>query len=169
MKMRPTLFVTVAFALQIPFAGVLVAQKAPVTDLSGTWVINLAKSDFGTLPPPTVDSSMITRVGTTYQIDGTTDFGGQGTQHLVTTWPVGDGETTTDLPNGVSMHTTTKVQHDTTTFSSTISVQGKTVALQSGRMYRSPDGKTLTRDMEMQPLAGPNTEPMHFRLVYDRR
>ena len=169
MKMRVTILIV--FALLAHSAGLLVAQGARPsgTDLTGTWVINRAKSDFGTMLPPTIDSSTVTRVGTMYQIEATTDFGGQGTQHQVLKWPVGDGETTTELPNGASMHMTTKLQHDTTTFSSTISVQGQTVALQTGRMYRSPDGKTLTREMEIQPLAGPNTEPMHFRLVYDRR
>jgi hypothetical protein len=169
MRIRPA--VLIVFALLAPSVRLLVAQAAPstATDLTGTWVINRTKSDFGTMPPPTIDSSTVTRVGTMYQIDATTDFGGQGTQHRVFNWPVGEGETTTELPNGASMNTTTKLQHDTTTFSSTISVQGQTVALQTGRMYRSPDGKTLTREMEIQPLGGPNTEPIHFRLVYDRR
>jgi hypothetical protein len=169
MRIRAALLIV--FALLAPSARLLIAQQAPPTgtDFTGTWVINLAKSDFGTLPPPTIDSSTVTRTGTMYQIDATTDFGGQGTQHSVLNWPVGEGETTTDLPNGATLHTTTKLQHDTTTFSSTISVQGQIVALQTGRMYRSPDGKTLTREMEIQPLAGPNTESLHFRLVYDRR
>jgi len=149
----------------------LAAQQGPPagTDITGTWVINLAKSDFGKLPPPTIDSSTVTRVGNVYQIDATSDFGGQGVQHHVLKWPVGEGETTNDLANGATIHTTTKIQHDTTTFSTTISVQGQVVALQAGRSYRSADGKTLTREMDMQPMAGPNTDPIHFRLVYDKK
>lgn len=163
--------IVIALGLVAPSSRRLVAQNAPPpgTDITGTWVINRAKSDFGAMAPPTIDSSTVTRVGTMYQIDGTTDFGGQGTQHRVLKWPIGDGETTTDLPNGASIHTTTKLQHDTTTFSSTVSVQGQTVALQTGRMYRSADGKTLTRELEVEPLVGQTSEPMHFRLVYDRR
>lgn len=158
-----------AVVLQASLASVLVAQQAPGTDISGTWVINHAKSNFGPLPPPTIDSSTVTRIGTAYRIEATTDFGGRGTQHQVLKWPVGEGETTTDLPNGATIRTTTKIQHDTTTFSTAISVQGETVAIQTGRTYLSPDGKTLTREMEVQPMAGPNDEPMRFRLVYDRR
>jgi hypothetical protein len=169
MKIRPAVLIALGFLA--PSARLLVAQGAPATgtDLTGTWVINRAKSDFGTMAPPTIDSSTVTRAGAMYQIEGTSDFGGQGTQHLILKWPIGDGETTTELPNGATMHTTTKLQNDTTTFSSTISVQGQTVALQTGRMYRSVDGKTLTREIEIQPLTGQNSEPMHFRLVYDRR
>jgi len=168
--MRTSTAVLIAFALIAPSAG-LAAQQAPVTgaNIAGTWVINVAKSDFGTLPPPTVDSSTITRVGNVYEITSTSDFGGQGTQTRKLTWPVGDGEASNDMPNGATIRTTTKVAHDTTTFSSTIAVQGQTVALQTGRTYLSPDGKTLTREMDIQPMAGPSTDPIHFRLVYDRK
>jgi hypothetical protein len=165
--MRTTL--VIAFAFMAASGRLLVAQQATGADMTGTWVINRAKSDFGMLPPPTIDSTTATRVGAMYQVETTSDFGGQGIQHLSYKWPAGEGESTNDLASGATIHTTTKVQHDTTTFSSTISVQGRTVALQTGRMYRSPDGKTLTREMEMQPLAGPSTDPMHFRLVYDRK
>ena len=167
MRLRATLVIALA-VLAAP-SRLLVAQQSVGADMSGTWVVNRAKSDFGVLPPPTIDSTTTTRIGAMYQIETTSDFGGQGIQHLSYKWPVGEGEATNDLPNGATIHTTTKIQHDTTTFSSTISVQGRTVALQTGRSFLSPDGKTLTREMEMQPLAGPSTDPMRFRLVYDRR
>ncbi|HEY1953201.1 MAG TPA: hypothetical protein VGG76_10370 [Gemmatimonadaceae bacterium] len=152
-------------------SGISAAQQAPPAgpDLTGTWVINRGKSDFGTMAPPTIDSSVVTRVGAMYQVDATSDFGGQGMQHLVVKFPIGGGETTTDLPNGATIHTTTKIQGDTSTFVSTISVQGRPVALQTGRVYRSADGKTMTREIDVQPVAGPSTDPLHFRLVYDRK
>lgn len=168
--MKAITAVSVVLALLAPSARLAAQQTPPAgTDLTGTWVINLAKSDFGALPPPTIDSSTITRVGTMYQIESTSNFGGQGVQHNVLKWPVGEGEATNELPNGATIHTTTKIQHDTTTFSSTISVQGQVVALQMGRTYRSPDGKTLTREMDIQPTAGPSSDPLHFRLVYDKK
>ena len=168
--MRTSAAVIIAFALLAPSAG-LAAQQAPAigADITGTWVINLAKSDLGKMPPPTVDSSTITRVGNVYEIVTTSDFGGQGTQHVTLKWPVGEGESSNDMANGATIRTSTKVQHDTTTFSSTIVVQGQTVALQTGRTYLSPDRKSLIREMEIQPTAGPNTDPIHFRLVYDRK
>jgi len=167
--MRTSRALLIAFALLTPSAG-LAAQQAPAkgADLTGTWVINLAKSDLGTMPPPTIDSSTITRVGNVYEIASTSDFGGQGTQSRLLKWPAGEGEASNDS-NGATIHTTTKALADTTTFSSTISVQGQTVALQTGRTYLSPDGKTMTREMDIQPMAGPSTDPIHFRLVYDRK
>jgi hypothetical protein len=168
--MRTFAAALIAFALIAPSAR-LAAQQAPITgaNLTGTWVINLAKSDLGPMPAPTIDSSTITRVGNVYEIASTSDFGGQGTQHRVLKWPVGEGEATNAMDNGATIRTTTKVQHDTTTFSSTIAVQGQTVAFQTGRTYLSPDGKTLIREMDIQPMAGPSTDSIHFRLVYDRK
>jgi len=168
--MRAFTAVSIVVTLLAPSARLAAQQAAPAgADLTGTWVLNRAKSDFGTLPPPSIDSSTITRVGNVYQIDATSDLGGQGTQHHVLKWPVGEGEATNDMANGATIRTTTKVQHDTTTFSSSISMQGQVVALQTGRTYRSADGKTLTREADIQPLLGPSTEPMHFRLVYDKK
>jgi len=162
--------VSIVVLLLAPSTRLAAQQAAPMgADLTGTWVLNRAKSDFGPLPPPTIDSSTITRVGNVYQIDATSDLGGQGKQHRVLKWPVGEGESTNDVANGATVHTTTKVAHDTTTFSSSISMQGQVVALQTGRTYRSADGKTLTRETDIQPVAGPNTDPIHIRLVYDKK
>jgi hypothetical protein len=173
--MRNRIALLIALALIWPLAPVL--AQSPSTqpppskgiDLTGTWVVNRAKSDFGPIPPPTIDSSVVTRDGNMYQIDATSDFGGQGRQHNVIKWPTGEGESTTTLPNGATLQTTTKIQNDTITFISKVSVQGQAVALQSGRVSLSADGKTLTRELDIQPLAGPSTESLHFRLVYDKR
>ena len=167
MRIRATL--PLILALLLSFARPLFAQQTRGADLSGTWVINLAKSNFGRLPPPTVDSFTVTRAGTMYQIEATTDFGGQGRQNLAYKWPVGEGETTTDLSNGATMHTTIKAVHDTLTYSTQISVQGQTVALQTGREYLSSNGNLLTREMDIVPLVGPSSEPIHLLLVFDRR
>jgi hypothetical protein len=168
--MRTSAAVLIAFALLAPSAS-LAAQKAPPigADITGRWVINLAKSDLGTMPPPTIDSSTITRNGNVYEIVSTSDFGGQGTQTRTLKWPAGEGESSNDMSNGATIRTTTKVLADTTTFSSTIVVQGQTVALQTGRTYLSPDRKNLIREMDIQPMAGPSTDPIHFKLVYDRK
>jgi hypothetical protein len=155
--------------LQLSAATHLAAQQSPATDLTGTWIVNLAKSNFGKLPPPTVDSFTVTRTGTMYQFDATTDVGGQGKQHLVYKWPVGAGEATNDMANGATVHTTVKLHSDTMVVASEIQMQGQTVALQSGRVFRSADGKSLTREVEVQPVAGPSADPIRLLFVYDKR
>jgi hypothetical protein len=166
MRMRAALLLSLV--LQVSTSGFATAQS-PATDLTGTWVVNLAKSNFGTLPPPTVDSFTVTRAGATYQFDATTDVGGQGKQHIMYKWPVGAGEATNDMANGATVHTTVKLKGDTMVVASEIKMQSQTVALQTGRVFRSPDGKSLTREVEIQPLGGPSTDPIRLLFVYDKR
>jgi hypothetical protein len=154
--------------LQLATAGVLVAQQSPAGDLTGTWVINPGKSTFASMPAPTVDSLVVTRVRGMYQFETTSDFGGQGKQHLVYTWPIGEGEVTNNV-TGAIVHTTIKMKADTILPTSQITMQGETVATQTGRVFRSADGKTLTRDVLIQPASTMGGDPIHVVFVYDRR
>lgn len=137
--------------------------------LVGTWVLNVHKSTFGSFPAPTVDSIVVTRVGSVYQLDVTSDMGEASVQHFKYPVPVRDSEMTLDLPDGSRMRTTFKHHQDTVAFTSEISAQGHPTARQRGRMYPSADGRTLTRDVIITPLAGPSTAPIHVVLVYDKR
>jgi hypothetical protein len=152
-------------ALAVPIPCVVRAQAIDVT---GTWVIDMAKSDFGKFPPPSFDTSRVTRRGNQYRVESITDFGGQGPQHIVYMWPVGDGDVINDLPNGATMKTTTKMHGDTITFVSQVIVNGNAVASQTGRMYETA-AATLTREVDIQPLVGQSAAPLHFVLVYQRR
>jgi hypothetical protein len=142
---------------------------APLIDLSGTWVLNVRKSTFASLPVPTVDSIIVKRVGPIYRLDVTSDMGEETVQHFTYPVPVRDSETTLDLPDGSRMRTTFKHHRDTVTFASEISSQGQATGRQLGHMYPSADGRTLTRDVVITPLTGPSTTPIHVVLVYDKR
>jgi hypothetical protein len=166
--MRNRIMLLVALAAQLPAVRVAVAQQSAAADLSGTWVVNVAKSSFAAMPAPTVDSIVVTRGDGSYQFDATTDFGGQGKQHLVYKWPIGAGEVTNNV-SGATVHTTITVKGDTLLPTSQISMQGQTVATQTGRVFRSADGKTLTRDVTVQPTSSMSGDPIHIVFVYDRR
>lgn len=139
------------------------------TDLSGTWVLDVHKSTFGSFPVPTVDSIVVTRVGPVYQLDVTSDMGEASVEHFTYPVPVRDSETTLDLPDGSRMRTTFTHHQDTVAFTSEVTDQGHPTARQRGRMYLSANGRTLTRDVTIMPLAGPSTAPIHVVLVYDKR
>lgn len=141
----------------------------PLTDLSGTWVINTHKSTFGTFPVPTVDSLVIKRVGTVYEMDVTSDMGGDVVERFTYPVPIHDSATTIGLPDGSQMHTTFTHHRDTTSFVTQISAQGQPVAKQRGLMYPSADGRTLVRDVTITPLSGESHAPIHVKLVYDKR
>jgi hypothetical protein len=142
---------------------------APPFDLTGTWVLNVGKSTLGSMAAPTVDSLVVTREGTSYHMDVVSDMGETTVQHFAYGVPIGDAETTIDLPNGAKMHTTFRHRQDTVTFKSEISEQGRDVAHQTGRMYPSAGGRLLIRDVSITPLEGPSTAPIHVVLVYDKR
>ncbi len=166
--MRNRIVFLLALAVQLPGAGILAAQQAPASDLTGTWILNRAKSNFASLPAPTVDSMVVTRAGSMYQIDAVTDFGAQAKQEFAYKWPTGDGEVTNNV-NGAIVHTAIKMKGDTLQQTSEITMQGQTVATQNGRVFRSADGKTLTRDVEVHPTSSMSGDPIHLVFVYDRR
>jgi hypothetical protein len=166
--MRNRIMLLMALAIQLPAVRVAVAQRAPAVDLSGTWVVNVAKSSFSPMAAPTIDSIVVTRGDGSYQFDATTDFGGQGRQHLVYKWPIGAGEVTNNV-SGATVHTAIAVKGDTLLPTSQITMQGQTVATQTGRVFRSADGKTLTRDVTVQPTSSMSGDPIHVVFVYDRR
>lgn len=141
----------------------------PLFDLSGTWVINVHRSVFASLPVPTVDSLVVKRVGSIYQLDVSSDMGESSVQHFTYPVPLRDSVTTLGLPDGSSMHTVFKHHQDTVAFTTVISDKGQAVARQRGIMYPSADGRTLTRDVTITPLSGPSTTPIHVVLVYDKR
>lgn len=142
---------------------------APLTDLSGTWVINVRQSTFGRLPVPTVDSIVVTRVGSVYQFDVSSDVADTMVQHFMYPVPVRDSATTIDLPDGSRMRTRFTHHRDTVAYTSEVSSHGQPIARQRGRMYLSADGRTLTRDAIITPFSGPSTVPIHVVLVYDKR
>jgi len=152
--------------VQLVSAGGLAAQSSPGHDLSGTWVLDLAKSNFGGGPTPTGDSMTITRAGGMYQIDEYAAVT-EGPQHAKSQWPVGDGQVSNEMPEqGASMRTTIKMRGDTATFSGDLSVQGQSVATQVGRQFLSRDGKILTRIVDIQPTVAGATDPIHIVSVY---
>jgi hypothetical protein len=160
----------VAFTLALSGAPPLVAQQSPSPDLSGIWVLDAAKSDFAGKPAPRSDTTKITRVGKMYRVEQAGDFGPQagGVQHLSYSWPATDGEVTNSLPQGATMHVTTKLKGDTSTFAVEVSAQGHPILRQLDHAYLSQHGALFIRDVELQPMQGEDLEPVHIVLVYDK-
>lgn len=156
-----------AGALLIAVTSPLAAQK----DLSGTWVLNISKSTFGGQPAPVYDTARIIRVGSVYRVDQSGDFGPQagGPQRSSYKWPAGDGEATSDLPRGATIHVLNRQRGDTATFSAEIMVQGQTVLVQTGRGYLTQKGKVMIREMDLLPTQNQSAGSVHMMLLYDRR
>jgi hypothetical protein len=167
--MRP--FVLAFLAMTAGAAGALSAQAAAGPDFSGTWVLDNAKSNFAGQPAPETDTSKVSRNGNMYNIEQIGSFGSQagGVQRMSYKWPAGDGEVTNALPQGASMHVTTKQKGDTSTFAAEVNYQGQTVMRQTGRAYLAQGGKVFIREMDLQPIQNQSPAPIHVVLVYDKK
>jgi hypothetical protein len=138
----------------------LAAQSAP--DLSGTWVLNVAKSQMEG-PPVRADRSVVTRVGNTYHIVSMVDAGtGPITDSLIV--PVSDGETT-NVVRGVQLHSFLAYKGDTNVTTTDFKMNGQIVAKNTSRAWISTDRRTMTKVADYHPVGG---APIHDVMVYDK-
>jgi hypothetical protein len=144
------------------------AASGSAPDLSGSWVLNKAKSDFGLLPVPSNDTAMYTRAGDVYRVVETS-ASDSGPTHITYSWPVGAGDVSSDLPDQeVTIHTRVTLHGDTALFVSQLKHKGQAIEIQSGREYLSADGKVRTREFDLQSLANPDEDTQHLLAVFDR-
>ena len=149
-------------------AGPPANHPASAPDLSGTWVLDKTKSDFGLLPAPSADTSTYTKIGEVYHVVEV-NSADTGSSHIAYTWPVGSGEVSSDLPDLEASIQTRVTQHgDTATFVSQLKHLGKTIEIESGREYLSADGKVRTREFDLQSLANPDEDLQHVVAVFER-
>lgn len=138
-------------------------------DLSGTWVLDKDKSDFGVLPTPASDTSTYTRTGDVYRIIEVS-ASDTGSSHITYSWPVGAGEASTDLPDlEVSMQTRVTLHGDTSMFVSQLKHSGRAIEIESGREYLSADGKVRTREYDLQSLVNPDEDLQHVVAVFRKQ
>jgi hypothetical protein len=136
MMIRKTALVTCLVLL--PLVSVFAQQK---TDYSGTWKLNVAKSDFGVLGGPTSRTDVITHKDPSLS-DSVTAEGAQGKQQFVASY-------TTDGKEAVNKIGEREIK-------STLKWVGSDLVISSKLVYNdmpvtgeatwalSPDGKTLT-------------------------
>lgn len=140
----------------------LLLMAAP--DLSGTWILNAAKSH-STQPLPVGRKVIIEHAPNGYvfhEIDGT-----DSTTVLIS---LTGGSTTANLPDGASVvrytaHTVGP-RADTIVYVADVTVDGQgPSATQSGRLFLSDGGRTLNNQTELVA----NGEPVEALLVFDRQ
>ena len=164
---------TATAVLAVLFAGVFLVtcpghlhgqESARLPDLTGTWVVNVAKSNFGGFPAPKADTATYTRDGYVYHVEQAADQG-QGLVHLKSEWPTDSGDVTDSLPDGTRVVVKAHVEHGVQLFTSSLAKGGQTATM-SGRIELAPDHMTMTRIVTIVPPAG---EPVNLRLVYVRK
>jgi hypothetical protein len=140
------------------------APASRTRNIAGTWVLDIAKSDFGGIPGPTADTAVYVRDAFTYHVKQRVTSPGRGQILLAIDWPTDSGSAVSTLPGGGTMTVHAHVEQGVQVFTAELSQGGQT-ATESGRVELSPDGKVMTRLQTVVPPAG---EPVTIRLVYDK-
>jgi hypothetical protein len=133
-------------------------------DLSGTWVIDVAKSNFAGVAAPKADTAIYRRDGFMYHVQQAADQG-RGLVHLETQWPTDSGEVTNTLPDGTTVTVKTHVENGVQLFTSSLAKGGQTATM-TGRIELSADHQTMTRVFTIVPPGG---EPVNLKLVYVKK
>lgn len=153
----------------VPSATNPATATAVRPNLTGTWVLDLARSNYDQVPPPTDETLVFTQAGSGYTVATTSD-NDRGKE--VYTLPFATDDTETPTPKGTFSDTamlrylSTKGEWKGAALVLTqkIIYDGAPGSLQSS-FTLSPDGKTLTRVMHISVDAG----EFDTTSVYDKR
>ncbi len=126
------------------------ASAGPHANYSGTWKLNVDKSDFGPLPPSNSRTDIIDHTDPALK-DTVSDDGAQGKQDYVLNITT-DGKEATNSPGGLDAKSIANWDGSNLVVETKLSFQGTDVAIKSVWIL-SADGKTLTQNAHLN--AGP--------------
>jgi hypothetical protein len=112
-------------------------------NLSGTWKLDVSKSNFGQMPPPASQTDTIEHNEPSIKIVEDQKGGMMGDMNLTTTLSSDGKETTSTGMGGTPVTSITHWEGSTLVINSTTSFQGSDVKIKDSYTL-SPDGKTLT-------------------------
>jgi hypothetical protein len=135
------------------------SQTGPKPNFTGEWKVNLTKSNFGALPPPTSLTRSITHDEPKLTIVEQ-QVGALGEQSATRTY-VTDGTPTTFEAQGATVPTSATWQDNTLLVVSSVEAIGLTF---NDRMTLSPDGKTLTSVVHISSPQG----DVEMTVVFER-
>jgi hypothetical protein len=144
----------------LALALVTAGQSAVKPNFSGAWKMNLAKSDFGMLPPPTSMSRTITHAEPALTIvdEQKSDMGDQNTTRKYVT----DGTEMSFEAGGAPVKSSAVWTENTLLVVSKVDAIGATF---NDKMSLSEDGKTLTSRVH---ITSPQGE-VDLTVVFDRQ
>jgi hypothetical protein len=155
-------------------AAVATAAKAPAaaaatnggahSNYSGTWKLNLSKSDFGIAPPSNSRTDVIEHSDPALKVH-TTDDGAQGLQDYTLNMTTDGKQATNDVGGGIEVKNTAAWEGANLIVGSKLDIQGTEITAKATWML-SPDGKTLTQSAHV--TAGPIGE-FDQKLVFDKQ
>jgi hypothetical protein len=122
-------------------------------NLSGTWKLNVAKSNFGQMPPPASQTNTIEDNEPSIKIVEDQKGGMMGDMNLTATFSSDGKETTYAGMGGSQVTSTAHWEGSTLVIDSSTSFQGSDVKIKDSYTL-SPDGKTLTEATHVETGMG---------------
>lgn len=138
----------IAFLIALPVVSAYAQQKP---DFSGTWKLNVAKSDFGALPGPDSRTDVITHKEPS-MTDAVTAEGAQGKQEYTVKYTT-DGKEVTNQIGPIAIKSTMKWDGSSLATSSKFVYNDTDVNLQA-TWALSADGKTLVITVHVASAMG---------------
>lgn len=135
----------------------LAAQSKP--NFSGTWKLNVAKSDFGVLPPSNGRTDVIDHQEPNLK-DSVSDDSAQGQQNYTLSMTT-DGKEAINKPGGLDMKSTAAWEANTLVVNAKLQFQGSDVSIKTNWAL-SDDGKTLTENVHLESPMGETDQKMVF-------
>ncbi len=126
---------------------------------TGTWKLNVSKSDFGVLPPPDSRTDVIDHKDPTLK-DATTQDGAQGKQDYVMTITT-DGKEAVNTPGGMELKSTAGWEGANMVVNTKLKFQDNDVAIKTIWLL-SEDGKTMTQTAHITSPMGEFDQKMIF-------
>ena len=130
--------ISITFLIALPLVSVFAQQK---TDYSGTWKLNVAKSEFGVLPPLESRTDVITHKEPSLS-DSVTQESAEGKQQYTANYTT-DGKEAVNKIGALEIKATLKWAGSSLAITSKF-VYGDTDVVGESTWTLSPDGKTLT-------------------------
>lgn len=120
------------------------AAPSPAPNLTGSWVLNLTKSDFGQIPPPTSQTDTIEHNEPSLKITVDQKGGAMGDATYTATLSTDGKETTSTGMGGAEVKSTAHWDGDSLVVVSKTSFQGSDFTIKDTYSL-STDGKVLTQ------------------------
>ena len=145
-----------AFAVLV-FTASLAAQSKP--NFSGTWKLNVAKSDFGVLPPSNGRTDIIDHQDPNLK-DTVSDDAAQGQQNYTLAMTT-DGKEAINKPGGLEMKNVATWDASNLLVNTKLQFQGSDVTIKTSWAL-SADGKTLTESAHFESQMGETDQKLIF-------
>jgi hypothetical protein len=146
--------------LAVLFGAAAFAQSQP--NFSGTWKVNVGKSDYGMLPPPESRTDVIDHTGDTIK-NNVSAVNQQGKQDYTLTFKTDGSETVNKIADR-EMKITAKWDGPALAVTMKLNLQGQDIDILA-KWTLSGDGSTLTQNVHLASAMGETDQ----KVVYEKQ